>query len=550
MRRASNGLVSALTVCLAGCSPVIDIVNRSGPGIAALGCPTVPAPSNDNAEAEELRWNDATLKAALVDGRAAWKTPDSRGFACASCHQPEPFDFAVLGQSDSQFTQHALRFASVDVVTKTTRYVRALRRQYGLREVCRSDWRPFQPGGVALPDDAAFALQLRDRSLKIVTGEIQTLADAQTAADELNALDLQTLSLAVPLPAWSAVGDLNDWSTWAPPTDNASLFALHDAWLTERSEATLAALETYLLAQAAPVARFPAPKDLNPTWLQGISARKQAGSLRATDAFRNALRGNPTALGPAHAQAFARLNLTDPCANDACDLAALDQLPGDLATDHPPGAQMEPQIEALATPWYVLALVQDKTLLRSSSALSLPGSHTAAGWRMPGNVRGFHEPVLDAVRFVAQQRVIEPALRGETAFPLGINMRAPPNGVKSLLLDGGWFSLPRLTEVLSPDTLDWVGSARIRLNLLTMLLLLQDSALSPGAAVAARQQLSQTALLFEALVASLATTNGERLAQGKTAISASEMSSRKNQLDALLQNNGARIDAAPEVPVP
>jgi hypothetical protein len=496
----------------------------------------------------EWTWDASTLETALSDGLRAWRLPDSRGLACASCHQPEPIDFAVLGITDEQIRAHAQAFASPEVIAATTLFVHALRRRENLKTVCAASWSPLQPDNAVLESDEAFAQQLRARGLRIVTGPVQTLNEARSALSEIDNIDVRSLRLALALPPWSAVGDLNDWSNWAPPIQLNELFALHDAWLAQHSEESVRALETFLVAQAAPAARFPAPSALDPRWLQSVSARKHAAAFRFTHQLMEATRGRAVELGPKHALALAQATRLNPCHSDACELTSLDALPFELADDHREGLRMDEAALDLSQRWHVVALLQDVTLLHAPTSPPLPGTHFGIDWRWPLSLRGFHEPVLHLVRLAAQQRALAPAMAGAAPYPDDLSMRPPPLGVRSLWVDGGYLVVPGLHEVPDDSAGDWTGAARLRLNVFTVILELQRDSLLAGTAVAERATLIQFLFALETFLNELRDANRIRLQQRKEGLPSDELTAATTRLENLRIENEALVMAATEAP--
>ncbi len=532
-----------LVFLLVACAPLIDVVDTGAPSPDSLPCTLVDAPGSFNGPPEEWSWSQDTKQRYAVEGLKAWRTPDTRGFACASCHLPEPLDFALLGTNDDRLQKHAARFSSAEVVEATRRYVRLTRSRYNLRKACNEAVNPFQPAGVVLADDEAFAATLRERNLKVITGQVKTLDDARAAWSELDALDIRTLPMALPLPRWSAQNSLNDWMTSAPPLETEALFSLHDQWLSRPSEETTAALEVFLVEKSAPAASFPSPAGLNPTWIQTLSARKQAAALRAMFILRERLYGRNASPGPAHALAVAQINRVDPCADDACSLTGLNALPGELATDHGPEETVESVAETLSQRWHVLALVLDPALLQAPTAPPAPGTHFAAQWKLPPALQSFQAPMLHVLRLLAQQRALAPRLAGMPQED-NFSFRLPAAGVRSLLLDGEWFVFPVLDEALPEQTVDWPSAARLRLNLVVSFLLLQKNALESGSLVAKKSALEKSSLQLEKTVTEISAANATRTTEGKRAVPAAEMNAFKAQIEGLLENTAALISAA------
>ncbi len=161
----------------------------------------------------------------VAAGLVAWRTPDAEGNSCASCHSPDGIDLAYPAYTRNDILRRA--FAHVDDVTANAiaDMIEAVRDHYGWVPTQNPrEYRPFQPGGQILPGgtpqerDAAFADQLFDMGLIIATGDIDDLATAQLARDELLEVNLWSLPVGIPLDRFSEdmhFGDehgvLNEW---------------------------------------------------------------------------------------------------------------------------------------------------------------------------------------------------------------------------------------------------------------------------------------------------------------------------------------------------
>lgn len=126
-----------------------------------------------------------------VLGRAAFASN------CAGCHASrDGFDLAHFGFADSTVQRRALahvdRPTSVDIVA----HVRGLR-----ADQAATDTRPFQPGGVVLDDDLAFATQLFGADV---------WPDTLTAA-ALAAIEPLDVPVALAFPRWSVEENNLDW---------------------------------------------------------------------------------------------------------------------------------------------------------------------------------------------------------------------------------------------------------------------------------------------------------------------------------------------------
>jgi hypothetical protein len=188
--RRRHGLPLALLVALGAC--------RSQPG-APLDPGTPEPPLAD-----------------IVAGRAAFTS------VCAACHSSrDGFDLAFFGFPDSTIVRRAVFHVDSAVAQDIAAHVRTL----GSAGASRTA-RIFQPGGVILAGDVAFATSLFG-------------ADAWPAdmtSERLLAIDPLGVEVAVPFPRWSVEFDNVDWMPDQP---------LPAAFLDGRGGAPRRALERY-----------------------------------------------------------------------------------------------------------------------------------------------------------------------------------------------------------------------------------------------------------------------------------------------------------------
>ncbi len=149
----------------------------------------------------------------LAAGLASWRKPDINGITCAQCHGPAGYDIAVFNFDQADLRRAAephLPVADADAIFAMLEMWRA---QYppegGPHDI--ETFRPFQPAGVLLGEqyadslqrDAVFADSLEDGGFLLFQGEITTLAQARPAVDQMEALDVNSIALGVPMNLWS-----------------------------------------------------------------------------------------------------------------------------------------------------------------------------------------------------------------------------------------------------------------------------------------------------------------------------------------------------------
>lgn len=209
--------------------------------------------------------------AAIAPGLAAWRTPDAHGNSCASCHAPDGIDLAYPAYTRQDIIRRAATHVDAVSAEAIADMLQAVRDHYGwVPTADPREYRPFQPGGQALPGatslerDEAFADQLFDMGLLIATGDIDDLATAQMARDELLSVDLWTLPVGIPFDRYSEDaffgiehGRLNEWvpSTGHVPNadDPTTWWALQDLYLADPNEQTLAPMLEVLIEPDRPV---------------------------------------------------------------------------------------------------------------------------------------------------------------------------------------------------------------------------------------------------------------------------------------------------------
>ena len=117
-------------------------------------------------------WSDAKIEELYREGLKVWRKAGSvDGQACTHCHSADAVELAVIGFGDDAILRRGQQHLSAEDALTVRDFVHAQRRRLGIKDVCTTDWRPFQPGGQVLPgstreeQDAAFLKVLEQRKL-------------------------------------------------------------------------------------------------------------------------------------------------------------------------------------------------------------------------------------------------------------------------------------------------------------------------------------------------------------------------------------------------
>jgi hypothetical protein len=218
--------------------------------------------------------DDAAIEASIDKGMRAWRKTDvgHDGFGCFQCHGADPLTFAYLGFYDGDIMRRAALHLEPADYLDIVDLVHALRDKYGIIRRDPFASRPFQPGGVLLPvssagaRDLAFGQQLQDMGLTLANGYINTGAQAQKAATELNNINMHALRIPIPFNHFSEDfyhntqagpadcngdidtcpdhGSLSDWVPIEPhiPNDANRFYQVEDAYLANPNLTTFYAM--------------------------------------------------------------------------------------------------------------------------------------------------------------------------------------------------------------------------------------------------------------------------------------------------------------------
>lgn len=147
---------------------------------------------------------DDEHQSALVAGLRALRMPGTFG-ACASCHAPDGIDLARIGYSRSHIVRRSLAQGRSPVQAMAIAdLVAANRRFFDITTPCSPTlFRPLQPGGRILSEDADLGQELRARGLpwdQAPSDRSEALTFVKSAA----ALDVGKVPIVMPLSRWSA----------------------------------------------------------------------------------------------------------------------------------------------------------------------------------------------------------------------------------------------------------------------------------------------------------------------------------------------------------
>lgn len=206
------------------------------------------------------------LDKAYAEGLEAWRYPGIRG-ACAGCHSPDAYDLALVGYADADILRRAVDHVSMEQAEALVAFIHAVRQKHDMQQLLHpAKYRPLQPtfesfehttpgleptdGAAQDERDVAFMDSLLALNLLWANGEVDTLAKAHQAYDELNALDLAKLKIGIPFDHLSEDGHWGDEHLsvfeWYPfmastphPADEAAWYAAVDAYLADPSDESL-----------------------------------------------------------------------------------------------------------------------------------------------------------------------------------------------------------------------------------------------------------------------------------------------------------------------
>ncbi|MGL4575396.1 MAG: c-type cytochrome [Burkholderiaceae bacterium] len=470
-------------------------------------------------------WTVAKTEEVYQSGLAVWRKASAKdGTACTHCHAPDAIDLALIGFSDDAIMRRANLHIDVKDALVLRDFVHAQRKRFAVGKPCATDWRPFQPGGTVLPgknaseQDISFRDELVKRNVQVMTSRIVTLADAQRAVADLQAIDLRKLPIGIPLPRWTedpfngpAHKTLNDYMPGLPavPNNPADFAAKEDAYLANPTDDGLFKLLDMFSKETTDggfMAQVPGDPACSPGKTTSMTAAmrdfKRRSNLIGQHLFRQALLKRegwvdkprspfPNAPFIANPMFFMGGENVEPFLAWRCNIDYRSApLPG-LVRATPPSdreqlsakdaadGRMTDLSAELSHPWMTLGQIFDQTLFSTE-----PQAENKLGYWANRNFiqRDFHAPFFYAHRTATQAKYWTD-YRNTSLYP---KSRGYHGGISTHpFLDGPTlFQTPLgIAQVDVRVVLDPVGAARFRGNLIRMFLLVQRDLLLKGAPV-------------------------------------------------------------------
>lgn len=205
--------------------------------------------------------NGKKTEAAYREGLKLWRKPGAiaGGAACNSCHGPDGLEIALYDFSDADIYRRAFPHLGDQDSKDTVKFIHAVRDKYHITHLMDPMLdRPLQPGGRPLPGatpeerDLAFAKVLAQRMPFTLTGEVNSLADAEKVKKEYLQIDLWNLPVGIPFSRISEDifhgkehASLAHWMADTPQALNdqlPELNRLEDQYLDAPTEQNLALL--------------------------------------------------------------------------------------------------------------------------------------------------------------------------------------------------------------------------------------------------------------------------------------------------------------------
>ena len=505
--------------------------------VRLIGSRALVGPSGD--AQGEYSWSEEHFANVRGEGFSIWRKPDPSGVACSHCHTPDAVDLAIIGYSDATITRRGTKHLPSEDVSKLVAFVHAQRRFFGIGRPCSPDWRPFQPGGEALPgasarqQDVAFGESLPALALLMTTGRVETLIDAKKAAQEFAAIDTRRVRTAVRFPRWAedrfdgpAHANQNDYmpAFGHAPRDAGAWFAKEDAYLNDPSDENLRPLldgigkettmDPFLPNAPGAVANPRAPFSSSPTsFIVQVSTLKRKSQLVAQHLFRNALKANGDnvfktrllfggKLGRANPFLDLGAHLIEPPTYDqASDKLIYDALPDEAKAEIPTSAGQSVNFisDSMTHAWMTLGMSLDPALmvngqlssgagfmhywsLRNFGNHPQPDEVNAASF---GDHRRFSEPFFYGHRLLSLVEAVEQPT-AESARVRGLPPAQSPDPgwfVVHPLLNGGTLYQMQVTVPADATSSQFAAELHLKGNLIRTVLLLQKEKLESGEAV-------------------------------------------------------------------
>jgi hypothetical protein len=469
-------------------------------------------------------WTVAKTEEVYQRGLSVWRKASAKdGTACTHCHAPDAIDLALIGFSDDAIMRRANLHVDVKDALALRDFVHAQRKRFAISKPCSTDWRPFQPGGTVLPgknaseQDISFRDELVKRNVQVMTGRIVTLADAQRAVADLQAIDLRKLPIGIPLPRWTedpfngpAHKTLNDYMPGLPavPNNPADFAAKEDAYLANPTDDGLFKLLDMFAKETTDggfIAKVPKDAMCNAGDTTAMTAAmrdfKRRSNLIGQHLFRQALLKReswlekprspfPSAPFRANPMFFIGGENVEDYLLYRCGTAYdKNPRPGQLAAMHPldreqlsvkdaADGRMTDLSRELSHPWMTLGQLFDQTLFSTESQ---PENKLGYWEMLTFDQRDFHLPFFYGHRTATQLKYWTD-YKGTALYPKSTGYHAWL--VTHPFLNGRTLFQSSLKG--TPDSryvADPVGAARLRGNMIRMFLLIQRDLLQKGTAV-------------------------------------------------------------------
>lgn len=298
----------------------------------------------------------------------AWRTPDSKGAACASCHSPDGIELSAYGFGSTDIVRRASAHLNESNRALVLKQVLGGRKALPKQSVLTPEGRPMQPGGVVLPGnspeerDVALLMELRDLVPALFNKPIQTASEAKVAASKILSLDLRSVRVGIIMNRLSEDGfhgpEHASLANWIPDVAipiSPVFIAAQEAYLDCPTPATLA-----LLDEAARRAFTPKSP------IESLSLAK----YRCLLVMQHHLRQEAGLASPAQDPIFVPLENPFWQIGDMARMYANANpnqlgLPADMQAKKTAGPSIGRQLQALRLPWFWLGWLEDPSLTQS-----------------------------------------------------------------------------------------------------------------------------------------------------------------------------------------
>lgn len=299
-------------------------------------------------------------------GLLAWRTPDSRGRACSSCHSPDGIELASYAFGESDVVRRAAAHLPKPLKDRILEFILTQRKALPKQPLDPMVDRPLQPGGSPLRGETATERDIEFlRSIPrcvpaLADGKIDSLAKANKACEQIVALDLSQVQIGIPLNRLSEDGfhgsehaSLANWIPDVAVASSTETLAAQSAYLARPTQESLAAIDAAVLRTFHPRNAIETLALAKYRALLEMQHGLRQWATRTTPEPQSVRRDNPywqiAEMGRTYAGA-------DP---------QLFALPSDIATAKASGPSLSDQMRALRLPWYWLGWIRDPILAHS-----------------------------------------------------------------------------------------------------------------------------------------------------------------------------------------